>query len=210
MLNEPAIAPLGETKSHGEIVRIIAQRMGLNHSALHESDEEIATSALPPDVTISELKAAGWLKHVAMPRLSPSPDKTVKLAGYPVIPTPTNNYKLQMLTPKAHYFLNSSFANMARHQKAEGGPTLEMSNEDAAQRSLSDGQRIVIQNPQGSLRATLRVIEHILPGTVSLAGKWWFYPEKTAAVGNVLTPSIWSTTGQPAYNDTFVEVKSVN
>ena len=210
MLNEPAVAPLGEAKSHGEIIRMVAERMGLNHPALHESDEEIAASALPPDLTLSHLKAARWVKHVALPRPYPGQEIPVTLAGYPVIPAPTNNGALQLLTPKAHYFLNSSFANMERHQNAEGKPALQMNSKDATQRSLSNGQCIIIQNGQGSLRATLRVNEHIFPGTVSLAGKWWFCPENTAAVGNVLTPAVWSATGQPAYNDTFVEVISAN
>ena len=112
-----------------------------------------------------------------------------------------------MLTPKSHYFLNSSFANMARHQKAEGAPALEMNSEDAAERGLSDGQDILISNDQGSLRAGLKVTQQIRAGTVSLAGKWWSKPGETGAVGNMLTPAAWSASGQPAYNDTFVEVE---
>ncbi len=44
-------------------------------------------------------------------------------------------------------------------------------------------------------------------GTVSLNGKWWSFPKDSAALGNMLTPAAWSVTGQPAYNDTFVEVE---
>ena len=47
-INQPAVAPLGESRSHGEIMRTLAQAMGLDHPALRESDEEIAASALPP------------------------------------------------------------------------------------------------------------------------------------------------------------------
>ena len=208
MLNKPPIAPLGEAKSHGEIVRVIARRMGLNHPALQESDEEIAAAALPPEVTLADLEATGWRKHAALPR--PAADKRVALAGHPVTAAPATNGALQMLTPKAHYFLNSSFANMARQRKAEGGPALEMNGEDAARRGLSDGQRIRIRNGQGSIQAGLKVTEHIRTGTVSLAGKWWSHPEETAAVGNMLTPAIWSPSGQPAYNDTFVEVEGAD
>jgi len=211
MLNKPAIAPLGEAKSHGEIVRLIARRMGLNHPALQESDAEIAASVLPPGLTLADFEATGWRKHSPPPRTAPAPDKRVALTDYPVTAAPpAPDGTLQMLTPKAHYFLNSSFANMDRQRRAEGAPALEMNGEDAARRGLSDGQRILIRNDQGSFQAGLKVTQQIRAGTVSLAGKWWSHPEETAAVGNMLTPALWSPTGQPAYNDTFVQVESAN
>ncbi len=210
MLNKPAIKPLGEAKSHGEIVRVIARRMGLNHPALQESDEEIAASVLPPGLTLADFEATGWQKHSPPPRATPQLDKRVSLTSYPVRAVPSApEGTLQMLTPKAHYFLNSSFANMERQRRAEGAPALEMNDEDAARRGLSDGQRVVIRNNQGSLQAGLKVTQQIRSGTVSLAGKWWSHPNETAAVGNVLTPATWSASGQPAYNDTFVEVERV-
>jgi anaerobic selenocysteine-containing dehydrogenase len=61
-VNNPAIAPLGETKSHGEVMRLLALRMGLTHPALQESDEEIAASALPEGVDLESLKKDGWRK----------------------------------------------------------------------------------------------------------------------------------------------------
>jgi anaerobic selenocysteine-containing dehydrogenase len=207
-LNKPAIEPLGEAKSHGEVMRLIARRMGLNHPALHESDEEIAASALPPELPMAELEAEGWRKHSPARRPIPAPDKRLALAGYPAaeaVPAPDGT--LQMLTPKGHYFLNSSFANMARQRRGEGAPALEMNGEDAERRGLADGQRITIRNSQGALQAGLKVTQHIRAGTVSLNGKWWSIPKETAAVGNMLTPAAWSVTGQPAYNDTFVEIE---
>lgn len=208
LLNKPAIKPLGEAKSHGEIVRVIARRMGLNHPALHESDEEIAASALPPELTLADLEATGWQKHAPPPRTVPAPSKRVALTGYPATAAPpAPDGTLQMLTPKAHFFLNSSFANMDRQRKAEGAPALEMNGEDAARRGLSDGQRIRIRNNQGSFQAGLKVTQQIRAGTVSIAGRWWSHPEETAAVGNMLTPALWSPSGQPAYNDTFVQVE---
>jgi anaerobic selenocysteine-containing dehydrogenase len=55
-LNNPAIPPCGESKSHGEIMRLLAARMGLNDPALQDSDEEIAASALPAGLTMDTLR----------------------------------------------------------------------------------------------------------------------------------------------------------
>jgi anaerobic selenocysteine-containing dehydrogenase len=113
---------------------------------------------------------------------------------------------LQLLTPKAHYFLNSTFANMPRQRKAQGFPALEMHPTDAAKRKLSDGQPIGITNDRAKVDALLRITDAVRPGVVSLEGKWWDRPTETSAVANTLSDSRLTPAGQPAYNDTFVRV----
>ena len=113
---------------------------------------------------------------------------------------------LRLLTPKSHHFLNSSFANMPRQRKAQGRPLLEMNPSDAAERGLIDGQSVVLSNERGEIRTALSVTDVIGAGAVALAGKWWSEPAETSAMANLLSPSSWSPGGQPAYNDTFVEV----
>lgn len=208
-VNQPAIEPLGEAKSHGEVMRQLARRMRLNHPALQESDEEIGASVLPKDLTLSDLAAKGWIKRSpARPDLAAN-ERKLSVTGKMEPPASTDAPDaLRLLTPKSHFFLNSSFANMERQRKAEGQPTLEMNTADAKTRALSDGQRIVIKNAQGTLQATLGVTDDICAGAVSLSGKWWSTPEETEAVSNRLTPSKWLPSGQPAYNDTFVTVES--
>lgn len=45
-LSRPAIAPLGEAKPNTEVFRLLAERMGLEHPSLRESDDVMARSAL--------------------------------------------------------------------------------------------------------------------------------------------------------------------
>jgi anaerobic selenocysteine-containing dehydrogenase len=45
-LNRPAIAPLGESKANTEVFRLLAERMGLGHPALRDSDADMARQAL--------------------------------------------------------------------------------------------------------------------------------------------------------------------
>ena len=45
-LSRPAIEPLGESKANTEVFRLLAARMGLDHPALRESDEEMARAAM--------------------------------------------------------------------------------------------------------------------------------------------------------------------
>ena len=205
-VNNPAVAPQGEAKSHGEVMRLLAPRLGLTGPAYEESDEAIATVALPPEVSLAELKEKGWVKS-SPPRPDPAASGGLRLTGEVLEPVESDD--LRLLTPKSHYFLNSSFANMPRQRKAMGPPTVEMNPVDAAARGLVNGEPIALSNPQGEIRAVLQVTDRICPGALSLAGKWWSEPGETAAVANLLSPSSWSPGGQPAYNDTFVEVVAV-
>ncbi|GGG21676.1 molybdopterin containing oxidoreductase [Caldovatus sediminis] len=203
-VNLPAIAPLGEAKSHGEIMRLLARRLGLDHPAMRESDEAIAASALPPGVSLEALKEAGWVKmRKPPPRLEGA---GLRLARGVSLPSAPPEGMLRLLTPKAHFFLNSSFVNQPRQRRAEGRPTLDMAPADAAARGLRDGEGVRLRNARGAIPATLRVTDAVPPGVVALPGKWWSLPEEEGAVANLLSPSAWSPGGQPAFNDTFVEV----
>jgi anaerobic selenocysteine-containing dehydrogenase len=205
-VNNPAIAPLGEARSHGEVMRLLAPRLGLHDPVYGESDEAIAAAALPPGVALADLKAEGWRK-VSPPRPDPAAGEA-KLRFASGALEPVASDALRLLTPKSHYFLNSSFANMPRQRKAQGQPVLEMNPSDAAKRGLVDGQPVVLSNGRGEIRTALAVTDVIGAGAVALAGKWWSEPSETSAVVNLLSPSSWSPGGQPAYNDTFVEVEA--
>src|SRR6202008_1172182 len=45
-LSQPAIAPLGESKSNTDFFRLLAARMGLDHPSLRDSDEEMGRQAM--------------------------------------------------------------------------------------------------------------------------------------------------------------------
>jgi anaerobic selenocysteine-containing dehydrogenase len=68
MLNQPAIAPVGQARPNTEIFRGIARRMEIDEPALYESDETIARVALRWDdaslrgASWEALEQQGWLK----------------------------------------------------------------------------------------------------------------------------------------------------
>ena len=205
-VNNPAIAPLGETKSHGEIMRLLAAAMRLEAPPLQASDEEIARAALADGIDFETLRRDGWMK--TFPPRREVGRGTLRISGITTDPPREAGAELRLLTPKSHYFLNSSFANMTRQRRSMERPTLEMNVADAEARGLADGQRVTIRNTQGEVTAWLHVGDSVRTGVVSLTGKWWGHPAETSAVANVLTPSTWSPGGQPAYNDTFVEISA--
>ena len=68
-------------------------------------------------------------------------------------PELAERYPLQLLSPPRPQFLNSTFANSARHRAAAGEPTVELAAEDAGSRGLADGQWAEVYNDRGRFRA---------------------------------------------------------
>lgn len=207
--NEPAVLPQGEAKSHGEITRLLARAMGLTHPALRESDEEIAASALPEGMKLSALREAGWIKR-SPPR--PTPGASARLRLWDTVPLPAEPPRpglFQLLTPKAHFFLNTTFANAPRQRRSMRRPMLEMGRDDAVARGLADGQEVEVRNGRGALRVRLAVGDAMHRGVVALPGKWWDADLGTSSSVNDLATPAWSPAGQPAYNEAFVEVLPV-
>ena len=59
------------------------------------------------------------------------------------------------------------------------------------------------------MRARLAVGDTMHRGVVALPGKWWDADFGTGSGVNDLAAPAWSPAGQPAYNETFVEVLPV-
>ena len=76
MINNPAIAPMGEAKPNTEIFRLLAARMGLDEPCLRDSDEDMARAALEghagnAGITIDALKRDGWQRLNVPPTYAP-------------------------------------------------------------------------------------------------------------------------------------------
>jgi anaerobic selenocysteine-containing dehydrogenase len=206
-LNNPAIPPLGEARSHADIMRALAPRLGLTDPAFAETDEQIAASALPEDVTLADLATTNW-KKAANPRPNPAAaGRKLRFAGgVPEPPVAPPNH-FQLLTPKSHWFLNSTFVDMPRQQRSMKRPTLEMNEQDAARLGLTTGDAVRIANPSAAIVAWLATTADTPPGVVALPGKWWAGATNDGALASRLVPASWTPGGQPAYNDTFVTIE---
>ena len=61
-------------------------------------------------------------------------------------------YPLVLLTAKsALHFLNSSYANLPRHVRAEREPVVDIHGEDAAARGIADGDLVRVESRHGAL-----------------------------------------------------------
>ena len=227
MLNKPAIAPVGQSRSNAAIFRALATRMGFDDSCFGDSDEAMARGAFDPAwVDLEALEARGWskLRIGDAPFANggfPTPDGKV-LADAPGlgIPDHLDNYEsaaaqpelaarfpLAMISPPARHFLNSTFVNVASLRAAEREPRLEMHPADAASRGIESGTLVRVFNERGAYVCKADVCDRARPGVVNGMGIWWRKFGLNGTNVNELTHQRLTDIGRaPAFYDCLVEV----
>jgi anaerobic selenocysteine-containing dehydrogenase len=231
--NNAAIAPLGEAKPNTEVFRLLAREMGFEPDLFETTDEELAAGCMgdgiPLDATRSgpvrlnlppywapfadgrfptpsgkcefyserELRAGrDPLPHYQPPHEDPQtrPDLAAK-------------YPLQMISPPASSFLNSSFVNVDVLRKAAGEVTLEMHPDDAAARGIADGQAVTVFNGRGRFRAKAVVGETVKRGVVVSLGVWWNkYTADGVNCNTTTSTALTDLGGGATFFDNLVEV----
>ncbi|MBL8385199.1 MAG: molybdopterin oxidoreductase family protein [Burkholderiales bacterium] len=77
MVNQPAIAPVGEAMSDSDLFRALARRLGFDDACLFESDEAIAAQAIDgrhpynAGISVERMKATGWQRLAVPARFAP-------------------------------------------------------------------------------------------------------------------------------------------
>ena len=80
---------------------------------------------------------------------------------------------LVCVSPPAHSYLNSTFANLDRFVRREGEPVAILHPEDAARLGVVDEAMVTVHNDLGAVSLRARVVEDVVPGTVFVPGVWW-------------------------------------
>lgn len=233
MLNTPAIAPLGESKSNTEIFRLLAKSLGLSEGALKDSDEDMIHQVLKgTGISLDDLRVKGWVKL-------PVADAPFAQGGFPtpsgkcelfsermeriehLDPLPTyippredrlsnpglaKKFPLALISPPAHHFLNSTFVNL--FQKEEVGPTLEIHPLDAKSRGISDGAPVQIFNGRGDFLAKAIVSDRVRPGVVCALSIWWNKMSPGGRnVNSTTSEEITDIGGGATFYDNLVDVR---
>jgi len=232
MINERAIAPLGEAKANTQVFRELAARMGFDDACFRDDDEALAAIAFRPatagGVDFAALRAQGWVKldiaeapfadggfptasgkaRVDVPGLG-VPDHVANYESALSTPELARRFPLAMISPPARNFLNSSFVNVTSLRAIEGEPVLEISASDAAARGIIDGTRVRIFNDRGSIVCKAVVGAQARPGVVNGLGVWWRKLAADGKNGNELTHQRLTDIGRaPSFYDCLVEVEA--
>jgi anaerobic selenocysteine-containing dehydrogenase len=239
-MSERAIAPLGEAWSNVRLFGALAQRMGFTEACFRETEDELIDQALATDdpffagVTRERLERE---RHVApaMPVNAQGeslPFSTAQwfrtasgrgeLTPVPVFVPPAESrggsaaregrYPLEFLPRKADNYMNSTFANIPRHQRMEAKTTglLEMHAADAAARGIRTGDAVEVFNGRGQVELRAQVGDAVPQGVVAARLNWNKLAGKNGSARNVnaLTSEIVTDIGAGAtFYSTLVDVR---
>jgi anaerobic selenocysteine-containing dehydrogenase len=97
------------------------------------------------------------------------PSKETALAN----PELARKYPLNILAPKSHGFINSSYANIESKIKGQGEQFVMIHPADALDRGLVDGARAKVINDRGSFEALAKVTTDVNKGIVVATLGYW-------------------------------------
>ena len=239
VLNQPAIAPVGEAKTNTQIFRELSVRLGLDHPLLQESDEALLQTALQSPSNLNSAAPVTWdaLKQHGFAHW-PVADAPFAQGGFPTpsgkceffserlaamgqdpVPDFLPNheqadsqatYPLAMISPPARNFLNSTFVNVKSLRDMEGEPLLEIHPQDAQARQVNDGDMVRVFNARGSYHCKAQVTTRAQPGMVVGLGVWWRKLGPNHTNVNELTSQLLTDMGRaPVFYDCTVQVASL-
>jgi len=223
LMNQPAVAPLGEAKSNTQIFRELAAALGLTDPAFSETDEQLAAQAFTADIDLELLRTQGW-QPLPIPEAPfaqggfRTPNGRAQAAGADYVPNYESaqsapdlaaRYPLAMISPPARNFLNSSFVNVKSLRDIEAEPIIEMYAGDAAARGLADGALVAAFNDRGRYVAKLKVSPRARPGVVNGLGVWWRKLGVAGSNVNEVTHQRLTDMGNaPSFYDCLVQVEA--
>ncbi|MCK2213612.1 molybdopterin oxidoreductase family protein [Actinomadura sp. ATCC 31491] len=225
--NEAAVEPPGECLSTTETFRRLARHMGLSEPSLYDSDLELAEQLLAgghpslEGVTLDRLRKEGWVRmnypKPFLPFADGFPTRSGRMrfprAGQAYVPSHAtlaaegSPYKLTLVTPAAHTFLNTTFGNNAELRRRAKDPVVLVNPADAAARGLVDGQRVRVHNDGGEFLADVEISDRVAAGVVaSPKGRW----PKLSPGGSNANAVVAERDGDmgrgPGFHDNLVEV----
>ena len=229
MLNRPAIAPVGESKTNTQIFRELAARMGFTDACFADDDETLCKQAFGDEVSFDTLLDKGFSTlaiddapfangnfptssgkceffsdSLANQGLDGLPDH---LENYELVGS-SNAYPLAMISPPARNFLNSTFVNVTSLRDIEAEPILEIHADDAQQRGINTGDVVHVFNQRGSYQCKAVVSKRARTGVVNGLGIWWRKLGLNGTNVNEVTSQKLTDLGQgPVFYDCLVEVK---
>jgi anaerobic selenocysteine-containing dehydrogenase len=119
-------------------------------------------------------------------------------------------FPLVLISSPRHYFLNTSFVNIASLRK-DAEPECVMHPTDALRRGLESGMRVVVHNDRGHFLVSLRVEESVRPGVVWAPSVWWGKLSPDGQNANATTSQGETDLGRgPVFYDNLVEVNAAD
>ena len=117
-------------------------------------------------------------------------------------------YPIQLLSPAANTFLNSSFSHLQSFLKGERRPTIEVNQEDARRRGISEGEMVRVRNDRGECRLVAHISPRVKQGVAVAPSTWWNKLSPDGCnVNRTTSQALTDIGGGATFYDNLVEIE---
>ncbi len=153
----------------------------------------------------------GYMGHQSGEPLDPLPDFVPQNESPDTNPSLAASYPLNMISPKSHAFLNSSYGNLRTQLHHAGEQTVMINPEDAEARGIAGGSEVRVFNDRGKFHAVAEVSDDTRPGVVVAPMGYWVKGSRNGYTVNAINPPTFADYGNaPTFSDTLVEVAAAD
>src|SRR5271165_2384202 len=224
-----AVAPQGEAWSNFRLAQALAERLGLADPVFRMSQSEILGEMLRGSRGPVAAVDPGRVRDAGPIRLAPEGAQRFRtpsgklefyseaLAAQGLLPMPdwqpdpeeereAARWPLRLLTTPGYFQSHTAFSGVAFLRRREGAPCCMLHPDDAATRSLKDGEKVRLYNERGQIGLMLRVSDEIQPGVVLVPGQ---RPDGETVAGtiNMLCSDRYTDIGDGAtYQSTWLDI----
>ena len=209
-VNNPAIEPLGESRSNYATFRDIARAMGFDEPCFDESEEDVIRAALEDTGLDYDQLRDGPVRLGDASRTSfddgvfPTPSGKLDLFTPSWTPAPHADHALRFLTPKSKHLQGSQVFNHERKRAALETPWVYVHPDDAAACDVADGAWVRVWNERGSVDLVARVSADTRPGVVVSHMVRW------GQNANATTPDVTADMGgNSTFHTNFVSLELI-
>ena len=213
-----AIEPQGQAWSNIRLAQELAKRMGLTDPVFTMTQPDILK-----EMFRGATGAAAAFDPASLPTQGPvsighktgqefrTPSGKMEFAAgalpdWQSDPADTKQYPLQLLTAPGYFQSHTAFSGVEFLRQREGVPCAVLHPNDAADRGLTDGQKVRLHNDNGEIGLVLHVRDEVQPGVILVPGQ---RPDGEAVTGtvNMLCADTFTDMGEGAtYQSTWLEV----
>jgi anaerobic selenocysteine-containing dehydrogenase len=148
-----------------------------------------------------------YSERLAQMKMDPLPCYITPTESAQSAPEIASIYPLAIISPPAHSFLNSSFANLPSFLKSEKEPTLDIHPDDAGLRGIKNDAMVRIFNERGFFTARAKVSDKARPGVVVALSIWWKKMTDGTNANDVTSQRLTDMGAAATFYDALVEVE---
>tara|TARA_Y100000741_G_scaffold103371_3_gene77094 strand:+ start:23255 stop:25384 length:2130 start_codon:yes stop_codon:yes gene_type:complete len=123
-------------------------------------------------------------------------------------PELAKKYPLNILAPKSHGFINSSYANIANKLNKQGEQFVLINKSDAMDRGVNEGEKVTVFNDRGAFEAVAKITSDVNKGIVVATLGYW-RQLNNGTVNSISSNAFGDMGNSPTSHDCLVEVQSL-